>query len=434
MNYLTYNNLFSGGGLAVGDLNNDDLPDLYFTGNQVSDRLYLNKGGLVFEDVTRQATSSGLDGWHRGATIVDVDADGWNDIYVCRHGWQTDPALRANLLYINNHDGTFTEKAAEWGLADTSHSTHATFFDHDRDGDLDVLVLNQPPERAADVRPLSLQEVMAIVKSGKAETSRLYRNEGSHFIDVTTEAGLVGYAFALGSVILDADNNGWPDLYVANDYAEPDRLYINNGKGGFTDEVKERTGHVSNFGMGVDAGDINNDGAIDLVVLDMAYKSMVRAKENMGAMRPSKFWGYINAGYHYQYMINTMQLNNGNGSFSEVAQMTGVAKSDWSWAPLIEDLDNDGWNDLYVTNGTDRDVRNNDAVLKRQALYERTGGKADIIEALGLMPATPVSTFVIGIQESQPMDFSSRISQRSGACMNRIPAMDWWPRILYPRR
>jgi enediyne biosynthesis protein E4 len=390
LHYLIYNNLFSGAGLAVGDLNNDDLPDLYFTGNQVPDRLYINKGGLQFEDATDKAISTGRDGWHRGATIVDVDADGWNDIYVCRHGWQSDPALRTNLLYINNHDGTFTEKAAQWGLADTSHSTHAAFFDYDRDGDLDVYVINQPPERTADRKPYTIEQVRDIIQRGKAETSRLFRNEGDRFVDVTREAGVTSFAFSLGAVIVDVDNNGWPDLYVANDYSEPDFLYINDSKGHFTNEVKQRTGHVSNFGMGVDAADINNDGAIDLAVLDMAYKSMVRSKENMGAMRPDKFWGFIDAGYHYQYMINTLQLNNGNGSFSEIAQMSGVAKTDWSWAPMIEDLDNDGWNDMYITNGTTRDVRNNDANINIVKLHAETGGNAGFETALGLMPSTLV--------------------------------------------
>ena len=390
LNYLNYNNLFSGGGLAVGDVNNDDLPDLYFTGNQVSDRLYINQGGLRFKDVTDQALVTGRDGWHRGATIVDIDNDGWNDIHVCRHGWQTDPALRANLLYMNNHDGTFTERAAQWGLADTSHSTHATFFDHDRDGDLDVYVINQPPERTADRKPYTVEQVREIIKSGKAESSRLYRNEGDHFIDVTTQAGLVSFAYGLGAVVVDANNDAWPDLYVANDYAEPDALYINDGKGRFRNEVKERSGHVSNFGMGVDAADINNDGLVDLAVLDMAYKSMVRSKENMGAMRPDKFWGYIEAGYHYQYMVNTLQLNNGNGTYSEIAQMAGVAKSDWSWAPLLEDLDNDGWCDLYVTNGTTRDVRNNDAGINIAKLHHQTGGNTGFETAIGLMPLTLV--------------------------------------------
>ena len=391
LNYLNYNNLFSGGGLAVGDLNNDDLPDLYFTGNQVPDRLYINKGGLKFEDVTDKAISTGRDGWHRGATIVDVNADGWNDIYVCRHGWQTDPALRTNLLYINDRDGTFTESASQWGLADTSHSTHATFFDFDRDNDLDVYILNQPPERAADRKPYTVEQVRNIIKSGKAETSRLLRNEGERFVDVTREAGITSFAFTLGAVIIDADNNGWPDLYVANDYGEPDCLYINDGKGHFTNEVKQRTGHVSNFGMGVDAADVNNDGAVDIAVLDMAYKSMVRSKENMGAMRPDKFWAFIDAGYHYQYMINTLQLNNGNGTFSEVAQMAGVAKTDWSWAAMIEDLDNDGWNDMYITNGTTRDVRNNDANINIAKLHAETGGNTGFETAVGMMPLTLVA-------------------------------------------
>ncbi len=396
INYLTYNNLYSGSGVGVGDVNNDGLPDLYFTGNQVQDKLYINKGGLVFEDVTDKAIKTGRDGWHRGVSMVDIDQDGWLDIYVCRSGWQADPALRANLLYMNDRDGTFTERALEFGLADTSHSTQALFFDSDRDGDLDCYILNHPGERTPTQGEQSVEEVRELVAKGKSETDRLMRNDGPgpdgslRFTDITRQAGITNHAYGLGICMLDVDNNGWPDVYVANDYAEPDYLYVNNGKGGFTNQVKERTKHVSNFGMGVDVGDIDNDGMQDICVLDMAFKSHQRSKQNMGAMRPAKFWAYVDAGLHYQYMFNTLQRNNGNGSFSEIALMAGMAKTDWSWSALFEDLDNDGWQDLYASNGIKRDVRNNDAQNALMELHRNTSGNTTLEAVLGLMPITLV--------------------------------------------
>lgn len=406
LNYMTYNNIYTGGGVATGDLNNDGLIDLYFTGNEVADKVYLNKGELKFEDITSTAITEGNEYWHRGVVITDVNADGWNDIYVCRSGYHPDPEKRRNLLYINNGDLTFSEKAKEFGLADTSHSTHATFFDFDRDGDLDVYVLNHPAERTPDQKPLSLDNVAALVASGKQETDRLFRNDNGKFIDISLQAGINNYAYGLGVGILDINHDGWPDIYVANDYAEPDFLYVNDGNGHFVNEVKERTTHVSNFGMGVDVADFNNDLEPDVIVMDMAYKSMVRSKKNMGAMAPEKFWGYINAGYHYQYMINTLQLNLGNGKMTEIAQLAGVAKSDWSWAGVFGDLDNDGLKDLYISNGNKRDVRDNDAQINLKKLYHETGGKVDFSTILNTMPEKLVPNSVY--QNNGDLTFSDQ--------------------------
>ncbi len=393
-NYLTYNYMFTGAGIAVGDLNNDGLPDIYFTGNQVNDRLYLNKGNLQFQDITQKSKINSNTGWHRGVSMVDINLDGHLDIYVCRAGQEDDPALRANLLYINNGDATFTESAAEYGLADTNYSTQAAFFDYDNDGDLDCYILNHPDERRPDQKPFTIQVVRQFIAEGKAQSDRLYRNNGDGtFTDVTQEAGVYNFAYALGVGISDFDQNGFLDIYIANDYAEPDYLYMNNGDGTFTNEIKSRTQHVSNFGMGVDVADFNGDQLSDIIVLDMAYKSMVRSKKNMGAMKPEKFWAYIDAGYQYQYMINTLQLNNGNGTFREMAQLAGIAKTDWSWAPLFEDLDNDGRPDLYITNGNKRDVRNNDAQINLQKAYASTEGKADFESVINLMPKKRVPNY-----------------------------------------
>ena len=399
LNYLSYNSIYTGGGVAVADINNDGLPDMYFTGNQTKDKLYLNKGNLQFEDITSTALPPIEHGWHRGIVATDINSDGFTDFYISRGGPIDDPALRANLLLVHNGNAAapaFTEQAAAYGLADESHSTHALFFDYDRDGDLDCYVLNHLAERKPDENPLTVEQVQQMVANGTAPTDNLFRNDSEpgaatgSFTKVTKEAGITNMAWGLGLVSLDANNDGWPDLYVANDYAEPDYLYINNQQGGFTNAINQHTGHISNFAMGVDAADLNNDGYQDLMVLDMAYKSHERSKKNMGAMRPEKFYGYEAAGYQYQYMVNTLQLNNGNGHFSEIGQLAGIAKSDWSWATLLEDLDNDGWADCYITNGNKRDVRNNDLQLKLAELYQQTGGNASFEAVMGLMPEKPV--------------------------------------------
>ena len=406
LNYMSYDNLYTGAGVAAGDLNNDGLVDLYFTGNQVTDKVYLNKGDFKFEDITAKAISTGNEHWHRGVVITDVNADGWNDIYVCRSGWQRNPEHRKNLLYINNKDLTFSERAEEFGLADTSHSTQAAFFDFDLDGDLDMYLLNHPAERTLGQEGLSLSQVADLVASGEQESDRLYRNDDGRFVDISKDAGINNFAFGLGIGVFDLNHDGWPDIYVANDFAEPDFLYMNNGNGGFSNEVKDRTPHVSNFGMGVDVGDINNDLEPEVIVMDMAYKSMVRSKKNMGSMAPEKFWSYINYGYHYQYMINTLQLNLGNGHMSEIAQLAGVPKSDWSWAGILSDLDNDGYKDLYISNGIKRDVRNNDAQNKIEQIFRTTKGKADLTKVMATMPENLVSNSVY--QNNGDLTFSNQ--------------------------
>ena len=324
-NYFIYEYLYNGGGVAIGDLNNDGLPDLYLTGNLMPDKVYLNKGGLKFEDITAQAITSGQEGWHTGVTMADVNNDGWLDIHVCRAGWSKDLSKRTNLFYVNNGDLTFTESAEKWGIADTTRSTQAAFFDMDDDGDLDLYVINTPMQGE---RKLSGQEVADLIRTRRSPTDRLYRNEGDRFTDITATSGIWNMGYGLGLSISDLDGDGRPDIYVANDYIERDYMYMNKGDGKFVDEIKLRTRHISNFGMGCDIADQNNDGLPDILVLDMVSEDHVRSKKNMSSMSSDKFWRSVNAGYHYQYMANSLQVNNGDGTFSELAQLAGVIADD----------------------------------------------------------------------------------------------------------
>lgn len=385
-NRTNYEYFYNGGGVAVGDINNDDLPDLYFTGNQVADALYLNKGAFHFEDITRSAGIKHENDWHTGVSMIDVNDDGWLDIYVCRSGL-TKPGDRANLLYINNHDNTFTERAEEWGLADTGHSVQVAFFDYDQDGDLDCYLLNHPVGQ----KNFPIGEYYAFRAARVHESDRLYRNDGERFTDVTIEAGLFDYGFRHGVAVGDINNDGWPDLYVCTDFDEPDRLYINR-RGRFVDEGLQWMKHTSMFSMGCDLADFNNDGLLDVFVADMTPESHVRSKRNMASMDTDRFKWLVKAGFNYQYMVNSLQLNTGS-SFQEIAQVSGVSKTDWSWATLFADLDNDGWKDLFVTNGVRRDVLDNDA---KAAIAEmvNSGDKVRLSEVLDAMPQNTIPNYV----------------------------------------
>ncbi len=389
VNYFTYIYAYNGGGVAAGDVNNDGLVDLYFTGNQVPDRLYLNRGGLRFEDVTEKAIGplAGA-GWRTGVSMADVNGDGWLDIYVCRSGPSRDTALTRNLFYQNNGDGTFSERAQALGIADTTHSTQAAFFDADNDGDLDLYVMNHPPGRTLG---LSNFAAFQAIKDHTAPTDRFYRNDGARFTERTYEADLQNYAYSLGLAVADLDQDGWPDIYEANDFDAPDLLYMNRRDGTFGEQLQFRLRHISNFGMGCDVADYNNDALPDIMTLDMTADDHLRNKTNMGSMSPERFWANVRGGYFFQFMVNTLQLNNGNGTFSEVAQLAGVARTDWSWAPLFADLDNDGWKDLVVTNGFKHDVRNNDYA---RGTYDKLKSGADFYGTLDLVPSTKLRNYL----------------------------------------
>ena len=355
LNYFVHSGFYNGAGLAVGDLNNDGLVDLFFSGNQVQNALYLNQGNLSFKNITQ---GSGIDqdrGWCTGATMVDLNLDGFLDLYVCRYFSPDGKLSTANLLYLNNGDNTFTEQAEAFGIADAGNSVQASFFDYDLDGDLDLYVVNQPTGFREEKIGLS-------PPNDWKDTDRLYRNEGNdQFVDVTQEAGLLNFAYGLSAVVGDINQDGYPDIFVGNDYEAPDHLYLNNQKGGFFSMADFAFQHISNYSMGADLADFNNDGWLDLFVADMLAEHHYRQKANMGAMNEQKFNDLVDRGMHYQYMRNMLHLNNRMGSFSEIGQLAGVSKTDWSWAALFADLDNDGWKDLFVTNGILRDVRNNDA-------------------------------------------------------------------------
>ncbi|MBI3134781.1 MAG: VCBS repeat-containing protein [Bacteroidetes bacterium] len=390
-NYFNYEYIYNGGGVAVGDINNDGLTDIYFTGNQVPDKLYLNKGAMKFEDIT--ATAIGVkagSGWRTGVVMADVNADGFLDIYVSRSACPDQDTLRSNLLYINNGNLTFTEQARQYGIDSERPTTQSAFFDYDNDGDLDLYVMNHPFQTGR-TQSVSVAEIETYAQAGSAFSDQLFRNDNGLFTDVSAAAGIKNHAFGLGLAVADVDNNGYEDLYISNDYMAPDYLYMNNGNGTFSEEIKTRTGHISSFSMGNDIADFNNDGFLDIITLDMVSEDHIRSKKNMGGMSTEKFWNVVRAGYHYQYMFNALQLNNGNGTFSDVAQLAGVAKTDWSWAPLFADFDNDGFNDLFVTNGYRRDARDNDFLLETK---KRDGNFADYEEALELMPATKIRNYM----------------------------------------
>ena len=389
-NYYSYEYAYNGGGVALGDINNDGLIDIYFTGNQVSDRLYLNKGDMKFEDITSSAITSGADeGWHTGVVMADVNGDGFLDIYVCRAGpWEDNPYF-SNLLYINNQDNTFSESAEEYGLAINRPSTHSAFFDFDKDGDLDVYVMNLPG--LYDNQDFTRAQLQRAMRYGP-NSDMFLENVDGKYVDITEKAGIASNTYGLGLAVSDMNGDGYLDIYIGSDFQDPDFLYVNQGNGTFKDELLERTKHVSIFSMGNDAVDINNDGEIDLVTLDMASEDHTRSKQNMGAMSTSVFMDVVNVGFHYQYMFNTLQINNGNGTFSDVAQMAGVSKTDWSWAPLVADFDNDGLKDMIITNGYRRELRDNDYLREHTAKVDK-GIEFDPLEELSLVPTTKIENY-----------------------------------------
>ena len=372
LNYLNYAYMYMGAGVSAGDLNNDGLIDLFFTGNMVSNKLYLNKGGLKFDDISDTAGVSGDNRWFTGVTMADVNNDGFLDIY-CSVGGKFKP--KENLLYINNGDLTFTESAKKYGIDDLGNSIQATFFDYDLDGDLDLYVANYPPTKFN--APRSYYQ-FKMQNTTDVETDKLYRNDGNTFTNVTDIAGVRSFGLSNSATIGDINNDGWPDIYVSNDFSMPDYLYINNKNGTFTEQVQEVTKQTAFYGMGVDIADFNNDLLLDIIQMDMAPGDNRRSKANMGSMNPELFWGTVNAGFGYQYMQNMLDLNNGTvlndglPDFSNISRLAGVATTDWSWGPLFADLDNDGWKDIFISNGTRREINNKDyfEALKKQRLTE----------------------------------------------------------------
>jgi hypothetical protein len=380
-----YTYFYNGGGVAIGDINNDGLPDLFFTGNMVPNKLYLNKGDFVFEDITDRAALGETGGWSNGVTMVDINLDGYLDIYVCRSYYLKTPTLRENLLFINNGDLTFREEAAAYRLNDPGFSVQAAFFDYDRDGDLDMYLGNHYNNIEGYDRKFLVQEEIPPDFVG----DRLMRNNGDGtFDDVTMESGIENMGCALGVGIGDLNDDGWPDVYVANDFLVSDVLFLNNGDGTFTESIHATLKHSSFYGMGSALADFNNDGLLDIAVTDMLAADNYREKTMMSSMDVKGFRRLIQSGFHHQYMRNTLQLNNGNGTFSEIGYLAGIARTDWSYSVLLADFDNDGWKDMFVANGYRRDARDIDAtnvwtgVLKKQGMKFRRGQLRELLELL----------------------------------------------------
>ncbi|MBL7829169.1 MAG: VCBS repeat-containing protein [Saprospiraceae bacterium] len=399
MNYLNFTYLYMSGGAGIGDFNNDGLPDVYFGATLGSNKLYLNKGNFQFEDISEKAGITAPEGIKTGVTVVDINGDGWLDIYQCRTG--PTPEKRSNLLFINNKDLTFSEKSVEYGIDAHCASTHANFFDYDLDGDLDMYLLNHSTDFSSisnvRLKEINGKPVRQTESSDPYTSDRLYRNEGNgKFTNVSAQAGIDNHAFGLSVNIFDANLDGYPDMYVANDYVEPDILYINNKNGTFTDHLNDYVRHLCHFSMGADFGDLNNDGLLDLITLDMANPTNYKDKTNSTAMRNERYYQLAQFGYGEQLMRNTLQLNNGNGTYSDVACLAGIEATDWSWSPLFVDFDNDGWQDLFVSNGFRSEVQNMDFVqFEIDSTLRADGGKfRDTLGHIKRTPKVPIANYM----------------------------------------
>jgi len=402
LNIFSYRNFYNGAGVGIGDINNDGLPDVYMVSNLGENKLYLNQGNLKFKDISSTSGTKGTHVWSTGVVLVDINQDGFLDIYVCNAG-NAKGDNRRNELFINNKNLTFTEKAAEFGLDDTGFTTQASFFDYDGDGDLDVYILNNsfiPVNSLNNINKRTVRdkdwELPELFKGGG---DKLLRNDNGKFTDVSEKAGIYGslIGFGLGVIVGDINNDGLPDIYVCNDFYEHDYLYINRGDGTFKEDIKNQMAHITMSSMGSDMADFNNDGYQDLFVVDMLQEDDKRLKELADFESYDLYQLKLSRDFHHQFMQNTLQLNNGNNTFSEMAFMSGIAQTDWSWSPLIFDMDNDGYKDLFVTNGLFRDLTNQDflnyfanSVIQKMAI---TGKREEIEAIVSKMPSTPIENY-----------------------------------------
>lgn len=411
LNVLSFEYFFNGGGVAVGDFNNDGLPDLFFTANMGENKLYLNQGNRKFKDITQQASpllKGRPGGWKTGVAVADVNGDGWLDIYVCYSGKGSDE-LRKNQLFINNKNLTFTEQAEAYGLADKSHSTQAAFFDFDNDGDLDLFLLNHSTKKIDNLELYRYRKEV-----DELAGSKLYENRDGKFVDISATAGIRQnpLTYGLGIVIADINLDGWPDVYVTNDYNEPDYCYLNNKDGTFTDVAGDCFRYLAQFSMGADIADFNNDGLPDIINLDMLPEDNKRQKLLQLQENYENFQLMVNQQLHKQYMRNMLQLNNGDGSFSEIGQLAGISNTDWSWCPLFADFDNDGYKDLFVTNGYLRDYTNKDFLRYwgdykvRKAIDREPAKLMDLVQA---MPSTNLYNYMF--RNNGDLSFSNQKDQ-----------------------
>lgn len=404
MNIFNYRNFYNGAGVAIGDINNDGLADVFFTANQGSNKLYLNKGDFKFDDISTKAGFINKKQWSTGVVMVDINNDGWLDIFVSNAGNMQTDSLRKNQLFINNHDLTFTEKAEEYGLANSGYTTQVSFFDYDGDGDLDCFLVNNSPIPVNTLNYANKRELPAenwpVPDFLKGGGDHLLRNDNGKFVEVTHEAGIHGslISFGLGVTIGDVNGDGWPDVYVSNDFFERDYLYINQQDGTFKDELENRVQHTSLASMGADMGDINNDGYPDIFTTDMLPFDNFRLKTTTSFDNIDVYRLKENSGFYHQFMQNTIQLNNKNGKFMEVANYCGVPASDWSWGGLLFDADNDGYSDLYISNGIYHDLTNQDFIdFFANDIVQKmvVSGKKDEVDAIiNKMSSTPLKNKV----------------------------------------
>jgi hypothetical protein len=400
LNIFNYRNFFNGGGVAIGDVNNDGLADVFFTANMVSNKLYINKGNWQFDDITNKAGLSDNKNWSTGVVMADINSDGWLDIYVCNAGYKKGIPPE-NKLYINNHDLTFTESAKEYGLTNNGgYATHAAFFDYDLDGDVDCFIINNSfiPVNTlnyANKRNLRAEDwpVENFLKGGG---DHLLRNDNGKFVDVSKQSGIYGslISFGLGVTVGDVNGDHYPDVYVSNDFFERDYLYINQKDGTFKDECEKCLQHTSLYSMGADMGDINNDGFPDIFVTDMLPDNDYRLKTTTFFEGTDIYRLKEKSGFYHQFQQNTLQLNNKNGKFTEIANYSGVSASDWSWGGLLFDADNDGFNDIYVSNGINRDLTDQDFIdfFANDAIQQMivTGKKGEDEDIISKMPSHPI--------------------------------------------
>ncbi len=390
-NVYTYRNFYNGGGVSIGDINNDGWSDIYLTSNQNQNKLYLNKGGFVFENITDSAGVGGSRAWSTGVTMADVNADGLLDIYVCNSG-DVAGDNKQNELFINKGDGKFEEMAEDYGLADPGYSTHASFFDYDKDGDLDVYLLNNSYQAIGsfDLRRNERP------KRDELGGDKLLENRDGVFVDVSEKAGIYGsvIGFGLGVTVGDVNNDGWEDIYVSNDFFERDYLYINNQDGTFSEKLTESIGSISGASMGADMADIDNDGAADIFVTEMLPSEYERLKSVTTFENWDKYKYNVDNDYFHQFTRNTLQLNNADGTFSEIGRLAGVEASDWSWGALFFDMNNDGLRDLFIANGIYRDLTDQDYlqyVSSEEVLSSIVSGdEVDYAKLVDIIPSRPV--------------------------------------------
>ena len=400
-NILVYEYFYNGGGVALGDFNGDQLVDIYFTSNMGDNKFYLNKGDLEFQDITQVSQATGRAGpWKTGVNAADVNGDGRLDLYICYSG-ALPPEKRKNQLYLNigndeNNVPIFIESAEALGLASAAFSTQSYFVDYDHDHDLDMILLNHNPKNLPILNETRTRSLLKV--DDPMRGIRIFNQQNGVFVDVTASTGVSSseLSYGLGVGIADLNNDQWPDFYVSNDYSVPDYLYINQQDGTFQNRLTSSVGHTSQFSMGNDVADLNNDGFQDILTLDMLPEDNKRQKLLLAPDDYSKFDLNIRSGFYYQYMRNMLQLNNGNGTFSEIGQFAGISNTDWSWSALLADFNNDGWKDLYVTNGYFRDYTNLDFINYMNDFVQQKGRlkRDDVLEIINQMPSSDISNYM----------------------------------------